>query len=377
MKESFKKFLKTSFGSDIPVRYKFFNIIFSLGILVGIAGVAACINLNSSAQAITISAVMTLAFPLMAYIGIRAKDKQYIVICIALCIVNLFIFPALYLSGGEINCGIPSYFVLGLAFTLFLTSGKISYILATVFSLWYSFIFFVSWRWPDICIDVPAFSMSADGKRDFAFNAISSNSFMVCIAIGVLAKVMFGLYQDQVKKIEANIIEVERQSIIDPLTTVYNRRYMYSYLADQVKSVKGENNHLSVILFDIDFFKRLNDTYGHLTGDAVLKALANILKGACRGKDIVTRYGGEEFLLILPGANLEDAIARAEEIRDCVEKSYLCNDLPEGTSVTVSGGVASFGPDDTDETLVARADENLYKAKENGRNRVCSEEVQK
>ncbi len=373
--EKLKKFVKTSFGSNIPIRYRFFNIIFMMGILVGIAGVFACINLNSSIEAITISAVMTLAFPLLAYIGIRAKDKQNRVIIISLCIVNLIIFPALYISGGAIDCGIPSYFVLGLALTLFFTSGKISYILTSIYSLWYAFTFFVSWQWPNLCVDVPAFSASETGRRDFAFNAISSNTLMVCIAIGLLAKVIFNLYQAQVKKIEANIEEVERQSIIDPLTTVYNRRYMYSYLEEQSAFARQSGAPLSVMLFDIDFFKRLNDNYGHLTGDAVLKALANILKSACKDGEIATRYGGEEFLLVLPGIGRQEALMRADEIRRVVESSYLCPDLPKDAPVTISGGVATLRPDDTDEKLVLRADENLYKAKTSGRNRICAEEV--
>lgn len=373
--EKLKKFVKTSFGSNIPIRYRFFNIIFMMGILVGIAGVFACINLNSSIEAITISAVMTLAFPLLAYIGIRAKDKQNIVIIISLCIVNLLIFPALYISGGAIDCGIPSYFVLGLALTLFFTAGRISMILTSIFSLWYGLTFFASWQWPNLAIDVPAFTATATGRRDFAFNAISSNTLMVCIAIGLLAKVIFNLYQAQVKKIEANIEEVERQSIIDPLTTVYNRRYMYSYLEEQSTFSKESGAPLSVLLFDIDFFKRLNDNYGHLTGDAVLKALAKILKSACKDGEIATRYGGEEFLLVLPGVGRQEAFARADEIRRVVEGSYLCPDLPKDAPVTISGGVATLRPDDTDESLVLRADENLYRAKESGRNRICAEEV--
>ena len=224
-------------------------------------------------------------------------------------------------------------------------------------------------------MDVPAFSATETGRRDFAFNAISSNTLMVCIAIGLLAKVIFNLYQAQVKKIEANIEEVERQSIIDPLTTVYNRRYMYSYLEEQSAFARQSGAPLSVMLFDIDFFKRLNDNYGHLTGDAVLKALANILKSACKDGEIATRYGGEEFLIVLPGIGRQEAFMRADEIRRVVESSYLCPDLPKDAPVTISGGVATLRPDDTDEKLVLRADENLYKAKTSGRNRICAEEV--
>lgn len=371
----FKRFLKSSFGAQLPIRQRFFNIIFAMGFLVGIAGVLACMSLNSSNQAIMVSAVMTLAFPLFAYIGIRVKSRQDTLIVVALIVVNFVIFPALYLSGGNIFCGIPSYFCLGLALTLFLAKGKAGYILTTLESFWYMFIYFVSWKWPNFCIDVPAFSMSETGKTDFQFNAVNSNTLMVCVALGLLAKIIFSLYQKEAKIVENNIIEVERQSIIDPLTAVYNRRFMYSYITEQIEVAKRNSKPLSVVLFDIDFFKNLNDTYGHLLGDDVLKAISSILKNSCKGNEIVARYGGEEFLLILPNFTEAEALERAEEIRECVEKSILSPVLSKDKPVTISGGVATLKASTDEEKLIATADENLYKAKENGRNRIVSEEV--
>ncbi|MDO5448420.1 MAG: GGDEF domain-containing protein [Clostridia bacterium] len=371
--EKLQAIVKRSFGSQIPIRERFFNIIFSAAVLIGIAGVVACIMLGSSEQAIMVSAGMTLTFPLLAFIGIKAK-RQTGVIYFSLIIVNFVIFPALYLSGGAINCGIPSYFAFGLALTLFLTTGIPGTILAVIESLWYAFIFFASWRWPSICTDVPAFSRE-NGVKDFMFQAITSNTLMVCIAAGIVAKIIFHLYQREAKIVNETIVEVERQSIIDPLTAVYNRRHMYSYLTEQVKKAKEENTELSVVLFDIDHFKDLNDTYGHLVGDAALKALASIIKRACKDDEIVARYGGEEFLLILPGSNHKIAMGRAEEIRICLEKSQLAPELPADKPVTISGGVCTFHGIEDEELLVAKADERLYKAKQAGRNQIVGEEV--
>lgn len=370
---NYSKNLKKAFGSQIPIRERFFNIIFSAAVLIGITGVIACMSLGSSRQAITVSAAMTLAFPLLAYIGIRAKHQTRI-IYIALVIVNFFIFPALYLSGGAIHCGIPSYFVIGLALTLFLTTGVPGIVLASIESLWYAFIFFASWYWPSICIDVPAFSRE-NGVKNFMFQAITSNTLMVCIAIGILAKIIFHLYQREAKIVGETIVEVERQSIIDPLTAVYNRRHMYSYLTTQVEKAKETGGDLSVVLFDIDHFKMLNDTYGHLVGDTALKALASIIKRACKDDEMVARYGGEEFLLILPGSNHKMAIGRAEEIRRCLEQSQLAPELPADKPVTISGGVCTFHGIENEELLVAKADERLYKAKQAGRNQIVGEEV--
>lgn len=366
-------FIRRSFGSQIPIRERFFNIIFSAAILVGIAGVVACITLGSSKQAILVSAGMTLAFPLLALIGIMSK-RQTGVIYAALIIVNFIIFPALYLSGGAINCGIPAYFAFGLALTLFLTTGIPGTVLAVVESIWYAFIFFASWYWPSICIDVPAFSRE-NGVKNFMFQAITSNTLMVCIAAGIVAKIIFHLYQREAKIVNETIVEVERQSIIDPLTAIYNRRYMYSYLTEQVKIAKEENSELSVIIFDIDYFKILNDAYGHLVGDTALKALASIIRKSCKDDEIVARYGGEEFLLILPGYNHKKAMARAEEIRVCIEQSQLAPELPADKPVTISGGVCTYHGIENEELLVAKADERLYKAKQAGRNQIVGEEV--
>lgn len=370
-----KRFIKNSFGAELSIRQRFFIIIFAMGFLVGIAGVIACMSLNSSHQAIMVSAIMTLAFPLFAYIGMRVKSKQDTLTSVALVVVNFVIFPALYLSGGNIFCGIPSYFCLGLALTLFLANGKSAYILTTLESFWYMFIYFVSWKWPNICIDVPAFTMSETGKSDFEFNAVSSNTLMVCVALGLLAKIIFSLYQKETKIVADTIVEVKRQSIIDPLTGVYNRRFMYDYIEEQIEIARKNNTPLSVAIFDIDFFKKLNDTYGHLLGDEVLKSLTSILKSSCQGNEIVARFGGEEFLVVLPGYSVEEALAHAEEIRKCIEQSQLSPTLPEDKPVTVSGGVATLTPNMDDEALVDNADKNLYKAKESGRNRIVAEEV--
>ena len=363
--------LNNIYGHQLPIRQRFFSLIFACGFLIGLAGVFVCINLNSSYEAIMVSAAMTLAFPLLAYIGIRSKSKQDRIINFALIVVNFFIFPTLYLTGGGIECGIPSYFVLGIALTLFLIKGKASIILTALECIFYIFIFYISYSFPLILTDIPAYTLSPTGKTDFTFNAISSNTAMVCVALGILAKVIFRMYQKESQVVSNSIVEVQRQTTIDPLTNVYNRRYMYSYLTEQVKKARISQMPLSVVLFDIDKFKNLNDTYGHVVGDKVLQAISRLIKDSCKEGEIVARYGGEEFLLILPDYDAEKAISRAEEIRYCIEKSYLMPELPADKPITISGGVATYDNTYDEEKLVAVADENLYKAKKSGRNRIC------
>lgn len=370
MQKKFQKFLRVAYGRQLPIRQRFFNITFTCGFLVGIAGILACIMLHSSKEAILVSTIMTFAFPVLAALGIAAKKAQTFIVYFSLCIVNFIIFPALYITGGNIYCGIPAYFAFGIALTFFLTKGLPGIILAVLESGWYIFVYYLSWyKGDEINKMVPAF-LEPNGYRNFQFQAVSSNAFMVCLAAGILAKIVFQMYLQESKLVNESIKEVESQSIIDPLTAIYNRRHMYSCLTNLVASAHGDRTPLSIVMFDIDHFKTLNDTYGHPLGDSVLKSIAAIIKKSCRKEELVARYGGEEFILILPGITEAEAFDRAEDIRICIEKSYLSPELPENEPVTISGGVATLRASLDEEKLVALADKALYKAKETGRNRI-------
>lgn len=170
---------------------------------------------------------------------------------------------------------------------------------------------------------------------------------------------------------------LERESITDPLTGVYNRRYMKRRLEEEVARARRYAHPLSVLLLDVDHFKRINDTYGHQGGDEVLKHLSELIMNAVREVDIVTRYGGEELLIIAPDATLDTAVTLAERLRLHAESHELVLTSefasPEVIRITVSIGVATFGPDVADgEGLVRNADEALYQAKQAGRNRVVA-----
>jgi diguanylate cyclase (GGDEF)-like protein len=155
-------------------------------------------------------------------------------------------------------------------------------------------------------------------------------------------------------------------SIKDQLTSLYNRAHFNDTLSIFVAHATRHAGDLSLIILDIDHFKRVNHTIGHLVGDAVLRELAVLIMNHCRKSDIIFRYGGEEIALILPGTNNERARLAAEKIRLAVEShSFLNITWP----ITVSLGVSSFDPGDTEENLIQRSDSQLYIAKNNGRNR--------
>jgi diguanylate cyclase (GGDEF)-like protein len=155
----------------------------------------------------------------------------------------------------------------------------------------------------------------------------------------------------------------------DPVTGIQNRAALNTAMDREISLAHRHSAPLSVIMVDIDSFKKVNDSYGHLAGDAVLRVLAECLSQCVRGGDIVFRYGGEEFTVLLSNTDQAGAKLLADRIRTAVEKlqiRYDCLDI----GITASLGVASFAPGDSAEGLLKRADQALYQAKQSGRNRV-------
>lgn len=163
------------------------------------------------------------------------------------------------------------------------------------------------------------------------------------------------------KKIESKL---EQLATTDPLTLLYNRRKFDELLAFEIEKDKRYQLGLSLIYCDIDNFKTINDRYGHHVGDEILISFAKLLKEELRESDIVARWGGEEFIILIPSQTAEIAIKIAEKMRKSIEESSF---LKIGT-VTASFGVTHYMDYDTKKSIFKRADEALYKAKENGRN---------
>lgn len=163
---------------------------------------------------------------------------------------------------------------------------------------------------------------------------------------------------------------LQNQATRDPLTSLYNRRYFEDEVKKQIIKAKTAKQPYSVLMLDADFFKKVNDTYGHKTGDKVLIELASKAEKALRDKDIVARYGGEEFVVFLPEINAVQAYKVADRLRQSIASIIVYSDDNQEVRFTVSIGVSSSDISDNVDTLVKTADEALYKAKQNGRNRV-------
>ena len=163
---------------------------------------------------------------------------------------------------------------------------------------------------------------------------------------------------------------IYRLAIIDGLTEAYNARYMLEYLSRELARCSRRTQPLSLVMFDLDHFKDINDEYGHLTGDMVLRELAQRMTARIRKEEILVRYGGEEFVAVLPQTDHAGAMVFAEQIRRLVQRTPF--DIEdELVRVTISGGVATVEDCNVEPSVIIKnADENLYEAKRRGRNRI-------
>jgi diguanylate cyclase (GGDEF)-like protein len=178
--------------------------------------------------------------------------------------------------------------------------------------------------------------------------------------------------QAQIHQIEALQVELREQAIRDPLTGLFNRRYLKETLQREIARARREDLPIGIMIMDIDEFKNVNDVYGHNAGDRMLQAMGEMLKTNIRAEDIVCRYGGEEFVIVMPGASLGVAYERAELLRQNFEQMWVPYE-GELLHATISLGVAAYPIHGTDgEDALIRADRALYQAKQAGRNRVVA-----
>lgn len=225
----------------------------------------------------------------------------------------------------------------------------------------------------------PVVMVTGFGSEDIAAESIQEG------AVGYISKV--GLSRDklettidkalskwrQLQQSRANQEELECLALHDVLTGLYNRRGIMNQFEDRIRDSRRYGEHLSVLMVDIDHFKRVNDRYGHIEGDRVLATVGQLLQSGIREVDAAGRYGGEEFLITLPRADADTAVMVADRLRSAIEAHSLSIDRSTSLRVTVSIGVATYRPDDVSTTLIARADAALYEAKRSGRNRVMSD----
>ena len=181
--------------------------------------------------------------------------------------------------------------------------------------------------------------------------------------------------KQEIDQLQENLEVVRTESLTDPLTQLANRKYFDTTIEQAIEDARAKNEPLSLLMTDIDHFKNFNDSFGHLTGDQVLRLVAMSVKQNVKGQDTAARYGGEEFAVVLPNTVLRSAITVADHIRRAVmTKELMKRSTGEHLGrVTISIGVATWRKSDTVASLIERTDTCLYAAKRHGRNRVMCE----
>ena len=252
--------------------------------------------------------------------------------------------------------------------------------------------------WPSSCLDTKLSKKitTLSNTKEISFNKTKRQAFFPLISenniIGYIATKSTEnqeissqevYYIQQLSQQTATTItrakvyaEILKYATLDALTGFYNRRQLDERIKQEVSHAKRKNSSLCAIMADIDYFKHVNDTYGHTAGDLVLKSVAKIMRNQLREYDIAARYGGEEFVILLPYTNIDEAYAVAERLRRNVCEKVIDIDKvntknnTKSINVSISIGIYQFDPKDTASDLLMKADKALYNAKEGGRNQI-------
>lgn len=295
-------------------------------------------------------------FSFFLYINIKKKIQK----CqIFMLIVNIIYLSIFYLYGGGFDYCVYYYFFPSIILTFILihfSNGEKIFCL-TLEIVIYSLVMIIDFLNNNFNIDHQTFMIE---------NMMSL--FLMSISLGLCFFAILRLNERQRSELQKLNKYLNQISVIDSLTGIWNRKYM-----DQKLNELKNSETLSIVMFDIDYFKKINDSYGHQVGDAILKQIAVTINSCLRYNDILTRYGGEEFLLILPNTTSSTAYALAEKIRKKIMNNVKIES--DNRQITISGGVAALKDFKDIDSMIKHADDNLYYAKANGRNKICINKV--
>ncbi|MDO5603030.1 MAG: GGDEF domain-containing protein, partial [Oscillospiraceae bacterium] len=275
---------------------------------------------------------------------------------------NFLLFPVTFFTSGGLLSGMPMYFVLGIVFTSILLEGKLQLIFTLLCLVNDCILLAVAYYVPSLVTPLPA---GAAFLTDVIISFIVL-CFCTCTAFVLLSRA----HEQEHTKVEHFNEYLREQSIHDPLTNLFNRRYLLDTMDEYILAAQRQKVPFCIVMFDIDLFKRVNDTYGHLAGDGVLRNFSQLLLMETRPGDLAGRYGGEEFILLLPRTNFHEAESFANNLREIVESCSLMDTQQE--IVTVSGGVGIWRQGMTVQDLIEDADKKLYQAKQTGRNKIVA-----
>lgn len=301
--------------------------------------------------------VMLLYFLGRIYAGKESFKKFYTIYCIGYGCVFL---PLMYIYGGGIQSGIPILYILSGFVTVLLLDYILMYVvLSGTFAILITLL--------HIEYTHPAAIHIKTGELIYLYTPFCA--VFTGISIGLILSILLRNFKENRKMSNELLRQLQKASVQDALSGVFNRRYLMEKLEEITKKAeRGEANAFSLIMIDLDHFKMVNDRYGHLTGDRCIKKTATVAAQIIGDENLIGRYGGEEFLCILFNTDDESAFFIADKIRKAVEKEN--RSLPIEGTATISCGIAFYSPGKTATDLIKESDSNMYIAKKTGRNRV-------
>lgn len=360
------------FGNQLPIKQQLSNLLFFFGILAGIIGAGFCLGTDGPPVTSVLGFTMAAVSGLLWLLARKHPGKTMGYVTIGVVIVNFLLFPALFLTGGDVYSGVTAFLALGLGLGLFELQGKKGVWLAAAEIAWYFVLFNLAYFKINIPL-LPRLVILKSGQQQFSFFAITANILLVSFALYVLCRTAFRAFLKEDRMTDAAISEAVLRSELDPLSGLYNRATLYRKLESSLRRSRPQNEPVSLILFDMDLFKEVNDVYGHTAGDACIAELSRLFRNHLKDRDFIGRYGGEEFVMVLPGCTLKEASVRAEEVRRAVESARFSE---EALHLTVSAGVVCTtelpSENDTSDLLIDAADNRMYRSKSGGRNLVVA-----
>jgi len=353
MKRIFNNFYQILIGKDVSLERKISNI-FIMAVIIATT-LALFVN-------ILVGHPLWIIFPSIATLLICAaalikrKGDNRISIVVALCFVSYIYVPFMYITMGMLYSTQAMFFVASLFVIALILRDKHRIIALTILIIEYTILLFIGAYYPQYEYDSPL-----SKGLDFSISFV-----IIAVIVFLVTFVVKFAYEEERQEVHSLNKELEAMALIDTLTGCHNRRYLKLNGESIIKEHKKNQTSLAALMVDLDHFKKINDTYGHSVGDEILRLAANTLRASVRLNDIMVRYGGEEFIVILPACDRENGLLIAERIRASMANSRHRVDI----SFTVSVGVAILDDNDTLDSLVDRADTKLYEAKNGGRNLV-------
>jgi len=344
-------------GDDVSLEHLIFLCGALAGTLLSAFGAIGNFTMNLHPISVLVPLVNFIVDVLCIAYSIVTKKWRGAAVCI-FTLASFVLFPFLWFTtGGTLSSSLPLVIGLGVVLIIVFRGPTRGFFFFSVLLLYSALIAFEMF-YPDNFVPYPT--------RNSLYIDVLIGFVLSFLASGGLAYFTLVHYNESKAKTELLVQQLETISITDPLTRVFNRRHLMVRIDEEMRKSFENNDPLSLCILDIDHFKHINDTYGHLYGDEVLIKIAETISACLSKNEIFGRYGGEEFVILFLHSDLQATLNTANNFLDALR----CLEWPHGTPITISGGISMYTKGLSYSKFLELADANLYKAKANGRNRV-------